>query len=100
MALAVPIRERLGVQGRIAGHGLTVARTERPDGFVLYEGSCSCGRWSDRSLFRKLVSDAYARHLVDTKRDPEGKHDAIRGQLRAVRGPLAPSTAGDPKDPA
>lgn len=96
MALKVPIRERLGVQGRVRGHGLSVDRAESPGGFVLYKGSCSCGRWSDHSRFRKLVDEAYARHLVDAQRDPEGKHDAIRAQLRADRGPLAPSTAGDP----
>jgi hypothetical protein len=80
-------------------HGLHIDRVDDL-GRVRYVGACSCGRWSDESVFRALILKAYARHLVDAQRDPDGKHDAIRGQLRVLRGLLAPSTDGDPRDSA
>ncbi len=96
-ATSVPISVRGRIAGHGPGHGLTVHRVDDIQGYaVLYEGSCSCGRWSDKSRFRKLVSDAYARHVVEAQRDPDGKHDELRRTLRALRGPLAPSTEGDP----
>jgi hypothetical protein len=77
--------------GRVRGHGLTVDRQEDiTAGFVQYTGTCSCGRWTDRSLFRRLVTQAYLRHVADNVLDPEGKHEQLRATLRALRGPLAP----------
>jgi hypothetical protein len=100
MTQVAPIRERFGVGGRVPGHGLTVVRADANlygTDVVLYEGACSCGRWSDSSRFRKLVTDAYVRHLADSVLDRAGDHDQLRATLRALRGPLAPSVEGDPK---